>query len=109
MKPLTEAQFQRQVTDLCDVLRLKWHHETDSRRTNPGWPDLTIVGPGGIVFLELKSAKGRVSKDQQEWIDALNAAGQRAYIARPADLPILTKLLTTLARGVPSSHATGLH
>lgn len=29
---LTEAQYQQKVTDYCDLLRLKWHHEVDSIR-----------------------------------------------------------------------------
>lgn len=58
---MNEADFQRRVTDYCDHLGLKWHHETDSRRSKAGFPDLVIVGPGGVVFLELK-ANGAASR-----------------------------------------------
>lgn len=30
-----------------------------------GWPDVCIVLPGRVIFLELKSASGRVRKQQQ--------------------------------------------
>ena len=41
---MTEGDLQQRITDLCDWLHLKWHHETDSRRTRKGWPDLVIDG-----------------------------------------------------------------
>lgn len=94
---LTEDQFQQQVTDLCDVLRLKWHHETDSRRSKAGFPDLVIAGPEGVVFAELKTEKGKVSKKQQEWMDALLASRQHAYVWRPSQLPQINVVLHLLA------------
>lgn len=101
---LTEEQFQRQVTDLCDLLGLKWHHETDSRRSKAGFPDLVIAGPYGVVFAELKTEKGRVSKGQQEWIDALDASQQSVYVWRPSQLPQISTLLHLLAgRRSPST------
>ena len=54
MIPMTEAQWQSRVTDYCDLRRLRWFHSGDSRRDScAGFPDLVIVGPGGVVFLEL--------------------------------------------------------
>lgn len=50
-----------------------------------GFPDLLIVGPGGLIFRELKSTKGRLTADQAVWRDRLLAAGQDWAIWRPAD------------------------
>jgi hypothetical protein len=95
---LTEEQFQQQVTDLCDQLRLKWHHETDSRRTTEGWLDLVICGPGGVIFAELKREKGsRTSKAQLAWIKALEEAGAEVYLWRPSDLEAIRVRLHHLA------------
>ena len=36
-----------------------------------GFPDLVLVGEPGVLFVELKSAKGRLSDAQKGWIAAL--------------------------------------
>lgn len=93
---MTEVAFQQQVTDLCDLLGLRWHHETDSRRSKRGFPDLVIVGQR-LIFAELKSQKGRLSKEQRAWITDLMAAGVEAYVWRPSDLPTIIEVLHGLA------------
>lgn len=80
-----ERDWQRRITDSCDYLGLTYHHETDSRRSRAGFPDLVIVGPGGVVFAELKAERGRVRPQQQEWIVALKEAGAEVHIWRPSD------------------------
>ncbi|HEV2927570.1 MAG TPA: hypothetical protein VGW74_02675, partial [Propionibacteriaceae bacterium] len=50
---------------------------------NRGMPDLVIVGPGGVLYPELKSASGSLDADQRRWRDALLAAGQRWRLYRP--------------------------
>lgn len=94
---MTEAEFQKRITDLCDWLKLKWHHETDSRRSKAGFPDLVIVGPGGLLFAELKTQRGRVSKEQQAWLSALLDVGVRAYVWRPSDWPRIVQELKEIA------------
>jgi hypothetical protein len=93
---VTEAEFQKKVTDLCDWLRLKWHHETDSRRSKAGFPDLVIVGEV-VLFVELKTERGKVTFEQNEWIDALRAAGCYARVWRPSDWPQIEATLKWLA------------
>lgn len=95
---LPEAAFQRRVTDLCDVLRLRWHHETDSRRSRAGFPDLVICGPGGVAFVELKAEGGRLSDEQIDWLTALRTAGQAAYVWRPSNWDDALSTLRALAR-----------
>jgi len=60
----------------------------------PGWPDLEIFinpswwgsnGPWHVVFLEIKTGKGRVSKNQKEIGADLVMAGQRVHIVRSID------------------------
>jgi hypothetical protein len=52
-----------------------------------GFLDLVIAGPGGLLFRELKTKQGRVSKDQRRWLDTLQASGHDADVWRPADWP----------------------
>jgi len=41
-----------------------------------GWPDLTVFKfESKPIFIELKSPKGRLSKEQAEWRDRLQAMG----------------------------------
>jgi hypothetical protein len=51
-----------------------------------GYPDLTLAGEGGVLFRELKSAKGPVKPEQKAWLAALSTAGADAGVWRPADL-----------------------
>lgn len=51
-----------------------------------GYPDLTIAGPGGVLFRELKSEKGTASAEQSIWLGTLTGGGQDAGIWRPRDL-----------------------
>lgn len=94
---MTEEQFQKKVTDLCDWLRIAWHHETDSRRSKAGFPDLVMAGPGGVLFAELKTDRGRVSPEQNEWLNRLTAAGATAVVWRPRDWDAIVPILHRIA------------
>lgn len=83
---MTEAELLEQVRDACRALRLRAYHTHDSRRSEPGFPDLVIVGPRGILYRELKTQKGRVRPDQADWIFDLTRARQNAGLWRPTDL-----------------------
>jgi hypothetical protein len=74
------------VRRLCDDLGLLRYHTHDSRRSPRGYPDLTICGLGGVAFRELKAQRGKISREQQVWLDALAAAGADVDTWRPADL-----------------------
>lgn len=45
---------------------------------DPGYPDLTLARNGEVLFLELKTQRGRVRAEQEAWIDALGA-----FVIRP--------------------------
>ena len=49
-----------------------------------GFPDLVLVRKQVLLFVELKSQKGRVSKEQLAWLDALGSTCVRAYCWRPS-------------------------
>lgn len=97
MSTITEADFQQRVTDYCDLRRVRWHHETDSRRSKAGFPDLVLCGPGGVAFIELKTRTGVVRTEQAAWLDALSDAGQLALVMRPQQWDDLRELIDTLA------------
>lgn len=83
----TEAAFQNHVEQLATAHGWLTYHTYNSMRSNPGFPDLTMVHPEhGLVFIELKTEKGRVKPDQKTWLAALKAADQYAEVWRPRDL-----------------------
>lgn len=83
---MTEAQFQDTVIAMCKLLRVAWYHPYFSRRSAAGWPDLALCGARGFMLRELKTEKGRLTRDQQEWGSRLRNAGVSWDVWRPADL-----------------------
>ncbi|WP_433731113.1 VRR-NUC domain-containing protein [Actinoplanes sp. CA-051413] len=51
-----------------------------------GYPDVTLVGKGGVLFRELKAARGSLSREQKVWLAALEEAGADMGVWRPVDL-----------------------
>lgn len=90
----SEAGFQVAVINMAMYSGWKVYHTYDSRRSVPGYPDLTLVRDR-ILFRELKLDKGRLTVDQEEWIERLNAAGGDAGVWRPADWDAIERELTS--------------
>jgi hypothetical protein len=93
--PLTEAQWQRQVTDLAELYGWVWAHFRPARTAHgwatpvagpmgAGFPDLVLVRER-VVFVELKSDRGRLSDDQDRVLAWLEACGAEWHVWRPTD------------------------
>lgn len=92
---MSEAQLQDAVAEMARALGWRVFHARPAR-TQKGWRtpvaydgkgfvDLVMLrGPRGIAS-ELKSAKGRVEPEQDEWLGAFALAGFTAHVWRPAD------------------------
>ena len=104
----TEADFQRAVVQLAHTLH--WHtaHFNDSRREvvrqdgarflvgdkeATGYPDLTLCRER-VLWAELKSDSGKLSKAQEEWLRVLEEADQEVYVWRPRDFEQVQRVLT---------------
>jgi VRR-NUC domain len=90
---VSERSFQLAVVDLAMLCRWRVFHVHDSRRSAPGWPDLVCLRGARFVAAELKSAKGRVRREQREWLDALEVAGVQVFVWRPNDWPEIKRVL----------------
>ena len=84
---MTEKELQAAVLKLSHVLGYMTYHTFDSRRSQPGFPDLVLVRPhdGRLLMIELKSARGRLTPEQEQWVEALTATRAEVYVFRPSD------------------------
>jgi len=83
---MTERELLERVRSLARVLGLLVYHTHDSRRSEPGFPDLVIVGHGRVLYAELKTQRGRLTDAQRLWISQLQDADSEVCVWRPADL-----------------------
>ena len=82
-----ERDFQAAVCELAKTFGCLVYHTHDSRRSEPGFPDLVIVGRRGVLFRELKIEGGRLTPAQESWIYALQNAQADAMAWYPKDWP----------------------
>lgn len=76
---LSERNLQRHVIALAEMRNWRVYHTHDSRRSQAGFPDLVMVRllcafPDSLteaVIVELKSERGRVTPEQEAWLDLL--------------------------------------
>ncbi len=91
-----ERAFQASVRRLALQSGFLIYHTHDSRRSDPGFPDLVLCRPGSLIFAELKTATGKLSEEQAVWVDVLchSIPGVECYVWRPEDWPSITARLT---------------
>ncbi|QWY84262.1 nuclease [Arthrobacter phage Zaheer] len=99
---ITEAQFQQQVIELAKLNGYTLiYHTHDSRRSQPGFPDLVLVNENRrrALFRELKTSTGRLTEKQHDWLIGMKIAGLDADIWRPEDLAsgLITRQLRSVA------------
>ena len=88
-----EKEFQAKVISLAKQLGWLYYHTHDSRRSEPGFPDLILVRER-VLYRELKTEKGRLTKAQKAWGDKLTAAGADSAVWRPSDMQEIVKQLS---------------
>ena len=95
---ITEGELQNTLVEACWANQRKVFHTGDSRKQvrgpegyelvgdtlTQGYPDLTIGGREGVIWAELKSAKGRLDQEQVEWLD--NLPPHQSHVWQPSDL-----------------------
>ena len=86
----SEKQFQNAVIQYAKLMGWMVHHHHDSRRSEPGWPDLVLLKPGTpgvrarLIVAELKTENGKLTAAQRLWLNGLSECIQ-TYVWRPAD------------------------
>jgi len=95
----TEKGFQQAVMKTARLYRWLAYHPFDSRRSEPGFPDLVMARPRSpVLFIELKREGEELSDEQWAWLNALWASSGRieAGVWRPSNWD---HLVQTLQRG----------
>lgn len=82
---MTEAEWQLLLVEYAHLRGWWIYHTHDSRRSQPGWPDLVLLRPPEALFVEVKSASGRVSPEQAEVLQQLMRCDLEVHVWRPAD------------------------
>ena len=106
---VSEAEFQTAVVELAELCGWLLCHFHDSRRevrrrdgtrlfigdkATSGFPDLVLVRPPEVMFIELKSERGRMTANQKKWREALSrCTGVRYCLWRPSDWGEIERVL----------------
>ena len=98
MQLITEKDFQATVIDLARTYGWIVGFTYDARKSEPGEPDLRMVRPPRVIFAELKTVKGKLTKGrwnksgrwlpgQDQWAAVLSECpGVEYYLWRPDGL-----------------------
>ena len=90
--PETEDGFQQWAIEQAQWRGWMVYHTHDSRRSEPGFPDLVLVRER-VLFRECKTDTGSLTPEQSQWLDRLVKAGADASVWRPADRRSIEKEL----------------
>jgi hypothetical protein len=102
-----ESDFMKQIIELGHLYGWQIAHfrpawSKDGKRCmtavsadGKGFPDLCMVKRCRLIFAELKAGKGRLSPEQQGWIDNLtNSMRCECYIWKPENFDEIVEILT---------------
>ena len=100
----TENDYMQTIIEAARAYKWLVYHSHSSLRSEPGFPDLVLVRPPRVLFIEVKTdhaklrpgyqGKTRWMPGQQEWLIALGACDKvRAMVARPSEWAEIEKAL----------------
>jgi hypothetical protein len=92
---VSERRFQETVIELAEWRGWRVFHPWSSIHSAAGYPDLTLVRQGRLVFAELKSEKGKVTPEQERWMAALSGVpAVDVFVWRPSDWAEIEEVLS---------------
>ena len=94
---MTEADLQTRVEDVARTagwLCYSVRRADLGRVTDRGFPDLVLVKPPRVAFIELKTDAGRIRPEQQTWLDELELCDTvTSAVVRPKHVDALLDYL----------------
>ena len=96
-----EKTFMAAIIKLAKQHGYEAYHTHNSRKSDPGFPDLVLCRPrsatslGRLIFAELKSSTGKLTTGQHRWLSVLEHSlpDVEVYCWRPRDYPALASIL----------------
>ena len=84
-----------QVRRLCRLFGWRVYHTRFSIGSDPGFPDLVLVKPPHVIFVELKTQTGVLTPYQKEWLGLLAEceAPPATAVWRPNDVEAVVATL----------------
>ena len=103
---MTENEFKDIIISVAKRYGWLIHHDLPAQSSRGHWathvqgdtgfPDLVLLSPKGVlVFAELKTDIGRLSKQQDQWLDRLDLSACIVQVWRPNQMPTIIKFLAT--------------
>jgi Holliday junction resolvase len=89
-----ERHLQASLEEHLRAAGWRFYHAWNSQHSAPGFPDvIALRGNRGLVA-EIKTAEGRVSREQRAWLAAFELAGVESHLWRlPADWAKVSQVL----------------
>ena len=87
---MSEKQLLAAIREYARLRKWLCYHTHDSRRSEPGFPDL-VLARDRLIVAELKSEKGRLTEEQRAWITTLeniakhSPGNMEVFVWRPLD------------------------
>lgn len=91
----SERDFAISVVETAELLGWLVKRDPTYRPTAAvaGFPDLVMCNGKRLIFVELKSKRGKETQEQRRWLGMLRLAGADARTWRPADWPEIKAVL----------------
>lgn len=85
MKPATEKEITAQIRHYLKLKGIFHWKNWAGLGSSRGVADILGSYQGKLLAIEVKTARGRISDDQQAFIDRVNQEGGLAFVARSLD------------------------
>ena len=83
---VSEQAYMSTIQQAAEIYGWYQYHTHDSRRSTPGFPDLVLIKPPKVIFLEVKREKARLSVAQADVLAMLWGCNEvQAAVVRPSD------------------------
>lgn len=92
--PETEEHWQGVVLKAASTLGWLCYHTRFSWKSEPGYPDITLVRGARLIFAELKRDDKDPTPEQELWLKALGQVpAVEVYVWRPRDWDDVQRIL----------------
>jgi hypothetical protein len=82
---ITEKHLQELVRKAAILTGWRLYHTFNSMHSVKGFPDCCLVKGNKLWFVELKNETGKVTPEQQDWLEALaRVPGVEVQLLRPS-------------------------